>query len=280
MPDPRVSIIMLTYNRPQLIGRAIQSVVEQDFPSWELLVVQDGGNPHTFQVMDGWTKRDPRIQHLHRSRGGNIADATNYGIRRSRGAYIAILDDDDYWARPDKLTMQVRFLDEHPDYAGCGGGIDVLDPSGAVRLRNLKPQSHEQIQRRALYANPMAHSTVVYRREALERCGLYDVSLPGFQDWDVCLKLGKLGKLFNFPEVLTCYQLWEGGGSFHAQRANTQAAVRIVRRHRHGYGGFPVAFPMACAYYAYARLPESWRRVSYQFLSRMKKSLFGTRTAL
>jgi len=123
----------------------------------------------------------------------------------------------------------------------------------------------------------MAHSTVVYRREALERCGLYDASLPGFQDWDVCLKLGKLGKLYNIPEALACYQLWEGGGSFHAQRANTLAAVRIVRRHRRDYRGFPVAFAMACAYYAYARLPLTWRRETYQFLSRLKKSLFGAR---
>src|SRR3954452_21820308 len=101
---PRVSVLMLTYNRPQKIGRAIASVCAQTYQDWELLVVQDGSNAETMQTLREWTARDPRIQHLRRGVIGCIAEASNYGLRQAQGEYIAILDDDDYWSLPEKLA--------------------------------------------------------------------------------------------------------------------------------------------------------------------------------
>lgn len=273
----RVSIIMLTYNRPQLIGRAIESVVEQDFTDWELLVVQDGANEFTIRTLAEWTRRDPRVRHLRRDKGGNIADATNYGMERAQGEYGAILDDDDYWACPDKLSRQVQFLDAHPEYAGCGGGVIVVNPEGREQMRYRKPERDREIRRRALMANPMAHGSGMYRLALLRGCGLYDDSLEGFQDWDVWLKLGCRGKLYNFPDYFLCYRVWQGSGSFQASRGNTRSAILIVKRHRREYKGYAVALTMAYAYHGYNHLPEEVRKVSYSLLSRAKKSLFSAR---
>jgi glycosyltransferase involved in cell wall biosynthesis len=273
----RVSIVMLSYNRPQLIGRAIESVVEQDFADWELLVVQDGANEFTIRTMQEWMQRDGRIRHLRRDKGGNIADATNYGLERAQGDYIAILDDDDYWACPDKLSRQVRFLDEHADYAGCGGGVIVVDPDGREQMRYRKPEQDSEIRRRALMANPMAHGAGMYRLSLLRDLGLYDVSLEGFQDWDVWLKLGGRGKLYNFPDFLLCYRVWQGSGSFHSSRGNTRSAIRIVKRHRGEYAGYAAALAMAYAYHGYNHLPAGIRKSTYSLLSRAKKGLFSAR---
>lgn len=266
---------MLTYNRPQLIGRAIESVMKQTFTDWELIIVQDGNNPHTIQVVGEWTKRDSRVKHLQRDKGGNIANATNHGLRAAQGKYIAILDDDDCWISPEKLERQIRFLEENPDYIGCGSGMIAIDETGRETLRFLKPETDEEIRKNALFANPMTHSTGVYRRSGIEQIGLYDEKLAGFQDWDVWLKLGRLGKLYNFPEHFCYYQLWEGSGSFQAPLGNTRSALKIVRRHQDEYRGFPLALGMAYAYHAYAHLPLGVRKVSYSFLSRLKKSLFA-----
>lgn len=274
MSTPTVSVVMLTYNRPQLIGRAIESVMAQTLTDWELVIVQDGANPHTIQVVGEWTARDPRVKHLRRDKGGNIANATNYGLRAAQGKYIAILDDDDAWITKDKLEKQVRFLEEHPEYVGCGGGMITIDENGKETLRYLKPETDDDIRKNALFANPMTHSTGMYRRSAIQEIGLYDETLAGFQDWDVWLKLGRLGKLYNFPEHVCYYQMWEGSGSFQAPLGNTTSALRIVRRHRDIYRGFPVALSMAYAYHAYAHLPVWVRKSNYSFLSRLKKSLF------
>jgi glycosyltransferase involved in cell wall biosynthesis len=272
---PRVSIIMLTYDRSQLIGRAIQSIVDQDFHDWELIVVHDGPNDEIEVAMHKWCEADIRIRYFRRTRAGNIANATNYGLSRARGEYIAILDDDDFWVFRHKLREQVKFLDENPDYVACGGGMIVVDQAGCEQLRCIKRVNDADLKRWALLANPIAHSTSMLRRSALNECGRYDESLEGFQDWDVFLKLGKRGKFYNFPIEFTSYTLWAGGGSFAQHRKNTRSALSIVRRHGRNYRGFVIGMTAAVLHHAYAHLPDPIRRFSFSFLSRTKKALFA-----
>ena len=149
--------------------------------------------------------------------------------------------------------------------------------SGREQMRYRKPQQDWEIRRLALIANPLAHSTTLYRRASALQVGGYDESLAGFQDWDLWLKLGKVGKLYNFPEYLLNYRVWQGSGSFQKSKGNTASALRITRRHRHDYGGFVIGYPMAMLYHAYAHMPKGMQRVSYSTLSRMKKALFSYR---
>jgi glycosyltransferase involved in cell wall biosynthesis len=276
---PRVSVLMLTYNRPQFIGTAIESILAQRFQEWELLVVHDGPDERIPAIMEEWRRRDPRILYFHRLIAGNIAEASNFGLSHARGEYIAVLDDDDYWADSDKLLKQVAFMDGHGDHCCCGGGVIVVDPAGSEQMRYLKPEHDEQIKRRALMANPVAHSTALYRRDSALRVDGYDETLAGFQDWDLWLKLGNFGKLYNFPEYFLHYRVWQGSGSFHQSKRNTESALRIVRRHRSEYSGFALALPMALLYHAYAHMPIGVQRVSYSSLSRLKKAVFSHRPA-
>jgi hypothetical protein len=91
------------------------------------------------------------------------------------------------------------------------------------------------------------------------------------------LKLGKQGKLYNFPEYFLNYRVWQGSGSFHQSKGNTASALRITRRYRQDYAGFAIAFPMALLYHAYAHTPVGFQRVSYSSLSRLKKAVFSHR---
>ena len=118
---------MLTYNRPQMIGRSISSACDQSFTDWELIIVQDGDNQETAGLLQDWLRKEPRIRHVRRGTAGSIAEASNFGLQVARGDYIAILDDDDQWICRDKLQRQVEFLDAHPDYVGAGGGYVVVD---------------------------------------------------------------------------------------------------------------------------------------------------------
>jgi glycosyltransferase involved in cell wall biosynthesis len=278
MKPPKVSVLMLTYNRPLKIGRAIASVCSQSFQDWELIVVQDGFNPQTQQTVSEWLARDARIRYFARGTAGSIAEASNFGLSRADGEYIAILDDDDYWSAPDKLERQVEFLDANPDYVACGGGYILVDQDGVEQGAFLKPESDDDIRFCALLANPVANSTAMFRRIIAGRPALYDRSLRGYADWDFWLTLGAAGKLYNFPEVLTRYALWEGGGSFRQHKINARAGVAIVWKHRRGYGRFAAALPLAWLQYAYACLPRGIRQLSYYTLSSMKKSLAAART--
>lgn len=272
---PRVTVLMLTFDRPQFIGRAIQSVVEQTFQDWELVVVQDGNHQQTVESMQEWVGRDSRIRHLHRNQPGNIGSALNHGIRHCRGELIAILDDDDIWAKREKLEKQVRFLDEHPAYVACGGAVRVIDAAGTPQMFYSKPREDPEIKAKALFANPMAHSTTVYRKQTAEAVGLYEESIPDFQDWDFWLKMGSAGKLYNFEDVFLDYRLWSGGSSFRKLRSNARSAVTIVKRHRNRYPGGAAAQCMAYLYLAYTYLPAGIRSTTYAMLSRFKKRTFS-----
>ena len=275
--SPRVTVVMLTFNRPQLIGRAIQSVIEQTLQDWELIVVQDGNHELTAKILKDWQERDPRIIHIHREKPGNIANACNCALERARGVYIAILDDDDYWASPEKLAKQVEFLNDHPDYVACGGGVTVVDQHGNPQMSYFKPEQDADIKKRALYANPLAHSSAMFRKSVAEKVGMYEESLAGFQDWDLWLKLGMAGKLYNFREIFLCYTLWQGSGSFWQQKHNTRSSIRIVKRHRREYKSGVAALMMSYAYHAYAHLPTPVKATTYSALSRLKKWIFSER---
>jgi glycosyltransferase involved in cell wall biosynthesis len=272
---PKVSILLVTCERPQYIGRAIASAQTQSFKDWEMVVVDDSKGDETAKVVEGYAAKDARIRYIHRPARGTIAQASNAGLKEARGEYVAILDDDDRWLDVEKLRKQIAFLDEHRDYVGCGGGIVAVDAAGAEKFCALKPQTDEGIRRRALYANPMANATTMFRREAAEQAGRYDESLRQFADWDFWLKLGLYGKLRNFPEYFTTYTMWERGASFSKQREAARAAFRIVHRYRGKYPGYLMGLCFATSYAAYAYLPERLKKFLNAPLSRLKKALFS-----
>jgi glycosyltransferase involved in cell wall biosynthesis len=224
-----------------------------------------------------WEKKDRRVRYICNDRHCNIAATSNFGLRNAQGEYAAILDDDDWWASKVKLEKQVEFLEGNPEYVGCGGGYIIIDEQGKKGDQVLKPEQDESIKRHALLANPMANSTTMFRMNAAKEVGWYDETLEKFADWDFWLKMGTIGKLYNFPEYFTYYSMWSGGASFTSQKKNARSAMRIVRRHRHEYRGFLAAFLMASLYYTYAIFPQSIKRIANPLLSSVKKRIFSKR---
>jgi len=277
MLNPRVSILMASWNRAHLIGRAIKSVLSQNFQDWELIIIDDGSTDNTSEVIKEWQEKDTRIKYFYNKHIGRISKVSNFGLQQTRSQYIAILDDDDEWIDPDKLKIQVEFLDKNPDYAGCGGGFIIIDEKGKEGLRILKPEKDEDIKAKALLANPMANSTTLFRYEAAKKVGFYDETLLQFADWDFWLKIGLIGKLYNFPRYFAYYQMSQKGSSFKKQKENAISALKIVRRYKNSYPGFNKAILLANFYYLYTFLPELLRKFLNPFLSQFKKLIFSLR---
>ncbi|HUC01301.1 MAG TPA: glycosyltransferase family 2 protein [Candidatus Paceibacterota bacterium] len=268
---PKVTVLLVTYNRPQFIGGAIKSVLAQTFTDWEIVISDDSENDATEEVMKQFAA-DGRVRYFHRATKGTIANSSNFALSKATGTYVAILDDDDWWIDPHKLEKQTKFLDEHPDHIGCGGGFIIMDETGKKRSKVLKPETNDAIRRVALYANPVANSTAMFRRV---EGGMYDEAVRQFADWDFWLKLGKKGKLYNFPEYYLAYRMWGNSSSFAHQKENALWGRRIVLRYRHDYPGFWKAITIADLYIVYASLPGPVRRAMNSSLSRLKKVLFS-----
>jgi glycosyltransferase involved in cell wall biosynthesis len=123
---PGWSVVLCTFNRARLVGRAIASVVAQSFGDWELVVIDDGSTDDTAAIVGAWAERDARIRY-HRQRNHGLAGARNRGLELARGAIVTFLDSDDAYA-PDHLATRVAYLRAHPGLDIVHGGVRLVGP--------------------------------------------------------------------------------------------------------------------------------------------------------
>lgn len=272
---PRISIVMGTYNRSHMIDRAIEGVLRQTFTNWELIIADDGSVDDTPSVVAAWLGREPRLVYIRHDDNQGISRNYNAAFSRARGEFIAMLDDDDTWCLDEKLAQQTDFLDSHPEYAGCGGGLIVVNPDGAERYRFLKPETDADIRRVMLFSNPMANSTTMFRRTAGEQVGWYDSSLRYSGDRDFWMKIARVGKLSNFPEYMAFYTMGNHNTSIAHIRPHLKASLMLTSRYRREYPNYPLALLINAAQYGYAFLPGGVRSHIHTGLARVKRAVAG-----
>lgn len=275
MKTPVVSIIMPTYNRAATLAHAIDSVLAQAYADWELIVIDDTSTDGTAAVLDGYTRRDPRITVIRNEHSDyatvGITKVLNQGLAAAQGKYIARLDDDDAWIDPRKLEKQAAHLDAHPDCVVVGGGVVVVDGAGKERYRYFKKETDEAIRQTALAANPFSHTTVMFRADAARACGGYRARYA--EDWDLWLSMGARGTLYNFPEYFTAYTMNDLNKSFIHQRAQTKVVLQFISAHRREYPNFVRGYMLNFAQYCYTFLPIGVRKYFQARLSAVKRGM-------
>lgn len=272
--EPLVSVLIATYNRSHLIDQAIKSVLMQSYKNWEIIVADDASNDETQKVVAIWQKKFPRIKYARSKRNQGIAKNSNMGLKLAQGKYIAILDDDDQWADKNKLKIQVEFLEKNPQYVGCGGGIIVIDHRHKELYRYLKPETDEKIRKYMLFSNPMANTTTIFRQESGKKIGFYDVSLRYSADRDFWLKLGKIGKLYNFPRYFAYYLMSGNNTSIKKIRPHLKNSLMITKRYKDDYPNYQKAIIINYFQYYYSFMPCFLRKPLHAFLVKVKRKLF------
>jgi len=180
-----VSVIIPTYNRRELVREAVVSVLRQRYGALEVIVVDDGSDDDTAAMVEsmGGGVRCLRVSH------GGVSRARNAGILASRGRWIAFLDSDDLWL-PRKMSFQMQFFRDHPEYRICQTEEVWIRNGRRVNPRKYhrKPQGHcfERLLERCL----VSPSAVVLERSLLDETGLFDENLPACEDYDLWLRIG------------------------------------------------------------------------------------------
>lgn len=280
--------MMATWNRAWVVGRTIESVREQSFKDWELIIADDGSTDNTPEIVSKWRERESRIVYVRSEINEGISKNYNQGLRIARGEYVAMIDDDDPWCDKDKLKKQVEFLDKNREYVGCGGGVIVTDSGGEPArhaslggvagrelYRYLKPQSDEAIRARMLFSNPMANSTTLWRRSVGEAAHWYDETTRYSGDRDFWLKIGLKGKLCNFPEYFSYYTMGDANTSIAKIRPHLKASLMIMQRYKKNYPHYLPALALNWLQYLYAFLPNFIQRFVHRSLARLKRTIVG-----
>ncbi|MBL8008444.1 MAG: glycosyltransferase family 2 protein [Ignavibacteria bacterium] len=272
---PKVSIIIPTYNRVKMLEKSIESVFAQSYKDWELIIIDDASTDETELRMTELSSKEKSVNYLRipKIEGKGISEYLNIGLRNSRGEYIARIDDDDYWCHKDKLKMQVEFLDKNPEYVVVGGGVILVDEKGNELFKYLKKETDEEIRNFALYSNPFTHATVMFRKDAAMKLGGYR-NMKHVEDMELWLRMGMVGKLYNFREYFITYMTAGQNKSFQQQRENSRTVVDVVKMHGKNYPNFYKAFALNYTQYMYSFLPMFFKKHLQSFMYYFKRKNF------
>ncbi len=196
---PLVSVIIPTYNREKIITRAIDSVMDQSYQDFEVIVLDDGSQDKTKAVVEAY---GPKVRYFYQDNKG-IAGARNGGMRHAEGEYLAFLDSDDYWLSA-KLEKQMTLFAEHPEYGMVACQCGSVQVDGAYREKN-RPGKSGWILYDLFNKNFIRTSSAVITRPCLEKIGGFDESLREGEEYDYWLRIAAEFAIGFINEPLTVY---------------------------------------------------------------------------
>jgi len=201
---PEVSVIIPAYNKADLTVKTVQSVLVQTYKDLEILVVDDGSTDQTKERMLAF---GDKIQYIHKPNGG-ACSARNLGIRRSRGTFIAFLDCDDLYDEK-KIELSVGYLKKNPKFGYVHTDAYFIDQDGGIIRKYSHPRARKEgwVARKLVLGNFICNSTVVVRREILEKAGLFDESIFTPADWDLWIRLAEVAPVGYLNMPLTGYRV-------------------------------------------------------------------------
>jgi len=217
---PLVSIILPTYNRAQVIERAVKSILSQTYSNFELFIIDDGSIDNTVDIISSF--KDERINCIKSKDNSGQVVARNMGLKQIKGKYIAFLDSDDEWYK-NYLKRQIDVLSGLDDdyglvYCKCrrlaGNNISYI-PSRVIR--------EEEVKFELLGENFTTLQGVLLKGRCLDKCGYLDENMPALEDWDFFIRLSNICKFRYNDEVLVTMQASIDG-------ANDNIAHRIKSR--------------------------------------------------
>jgi len=283
MKDPRVSVIIPTYNRAKTLPRAVESVLNQTFDGFELLIVDDGSIDNTKEVTDNLKSEDDRIQYFYQENNGAAA-ARNLGIKKSSGEYIAFLDSDDKWL-PEKLKRQINFFQNQDNsnlgFIGCNKLMIELDNSGKVIERfNFHQMKFKQgkldfsLKDFLALRTPINPTTAFIKKDALLKAGLFDESLTVHEDFELWIRLAQKFDFAFDNEILAQYYIWDQGISKTADSLKKAKIKKsIIKKHKGIYNKYPRSYSIALRKVGTEyMLAENKRKAINKFWSSVKKN--------
>lgn len=200
-----VSVLMAVYNSERYVAQAVESILNQTFQDFELIIIDDGSRDRSLSILQQYADRDPRIRLIHRENQG-ISRTRNQLLAEATGEFIAVMDSDDV-SLPDRLKQQVDFLRQHPEVVCVGGAQEWIDEAGRFLLHRKEVESDAEIQQQMLVGHTCINNpSAMMRRSAVLQVGGYDESLAQAEDLDLFLKLGERGQLANLPNPVLQYR--------------------------------------------------------------------------
>jgi hypothetical protein len=239
--DPLISVVMSVFNGERFLREAMESILNQSFRDFELIVIDDGSTDGSAEILSSFAGQDSRVQvHWQPNRG--LVEALNRGFGLARGKYIARMDADDIAVR-DRLLRQSSFLERNPEVGVVGGAIQRIDSAGKPLEVKHYARTDAEI-KAALFRNcsELAHPAVLIRKEVFVQTGGYRAAFVDAEDYDLWLRIAEHCQLANLDEILLKYRVHPAQVTrtkLRQQALSVLAAKALAVSRKHGGTGEP-----------------------------------------
>ena len=218
-PQPLVSVLITAWNAQQYIAAALNSVLQQTYTNFEVIIVDDGSTDDTAKIVNQFKSDRIKLTSLAENRG--ISAALNVGLRRCQGKYIARLDADDL-CLPNRLAHQVSILEGNPEIGVLGGSALAITGNEKV-LPSIQVGTDLNLGCRLLFGNQLKNSTVTIRHSVLrDNLIFYDESFPNAMDYELWCRLSQITRIANDASPVSVYR-------YHRSQQTSQHFERQLR---------------------------------------------------
>lgn len=235
---PLISVVMPTYNQAHFIKDAIESVLNQTYNNFELIIVDNYSKDNTEQIVKSFV--DPRIKYFKFSNHGIIAASRNLGIRNSKGGYLAFIDSDDAWL-PNKLDIQAEYLEQNPHISLVFSLLKVKSSDERYNNKLIATKGKSRsgfMYNQLLNFNFIVCSSVMLKAPVLVDVGCFDEDpeIVASEDWDLWLRIARKYEIAFIAKELGIYRMHNSSMSMDGRRA--QKALHAIEKHlKKGWAG-------------------------------------------
>lgn len=223
--SPKITVLMSVYNSQEFLKDAIESILNQTFKDFEFLIIDDGSNDKSLEIISSY--HDRRIVLINNEMNMGLAKSLNKGLHLAKGKYIARMDADDI-ALPFRLDRQFTFMEENTEVDICGSWVQTIGDGVENIWRH--PTSNDEIKVQLLFNSALVHPSVFMRKKSIFDKGLfYNESIKRAQDYELWSRVAITGEMRNIPEVLLKYRLHsdQTGKKYKESQIDTARNVRI-----------------------------------------------------
>ena len=265
---PLISIVLPVYNGEKYIKHAIDSILNQTFKEFELIVVDDASTDSTPEILKEYIHKDKRIIVIRNEKNLYIARSLNKGIGLSRSNIIARMDADDV-SFPSRLEMQYKLISDDPEVGVVGADIQIIDENDRVLTYRSYKTNPGSLKRTMMRYSPFAHPVVMFRKSYASEFGLYDHRYSPSEDVDLWFKMGSKYKFSSVPYPLLKYRVFMNSTSNRKLRRvemlTLKMRINAVRNLGYTYGISDVIYNILQLATGYI-MPPSFRVDLFNFL--------------
>ena len=200
MVNSFISFIMSVYNHEKTLKKAIKSIINQSYKNFEFIIINDGSTDNSKHVINIFKKRNKNIRFYNFEENKGLAIRLNYGIKKSKGIFIARMDADDV-SKKNRLLIQKKFLEKNTKFSLVGSNAVYLNKKEKILKKTNLPLNDKEIKNTLFIRNPIIHSSILVRKKFFLK-NLYNSNFTKCQDYELWIRSSNKFKFYNLKDFL------------------------------------------------------------------------------